>query len=209
MEGKLRHHEAHASVVYMCSSWVPPRPQPNIVFFRAPYRFWSMSSLHRRPASTAVCHSIEPWSVSTRIRMHTRRFLLSPSSHLTREQNYFASGYSLIWHTDFGWLCYFFCPEQVLYYDSGRFLVIPCALVSFITLSTGTWLFTIVHPAFYWFGLPSAFLMFYLGCHCEFFISSSPQPLYVGFLWFTLWSLKKHRIRSTYSYTKKHRIRSI
>ena len=58
-------------------------------------------------------------------------------------------------------------PAQVLYYNSGRKLLIPTAVLAFLTLSTGTWLFTIVHPAFYWFGVPSVFLIIYLGCHCE------------------------------------------
>ncbi|CAM9907274.1 unnamed protein product, partial [Ascophyllum nodosum] len=55
--------------------------------------------------------------------------------------------------------------EKVLYYNSGRKLLIPTAVLAFLTLSTGTWLFTIVHPAFYWFGVPSVFLIIYLGCH--------------------------------------------
>ncbi|CAM9907342.1 unnamed protein product [Ascophyllum nodosum] len=52
-----------------------------------------------------------------------------------------------------------------MYYKSGRLLVILFAIPSFLTMTTGAWLFTIERPAFYWFGLPSVFLIVYLGCH--------------------------------------------
>ncbi|CAM9197832.1 unnamed protein product, partial [Scytosiphon promiscuus] len=55
--------------------------------------------------------------------------------------------------------------EKVLYYDSGRFGLVACALVAFLALSWGMWLFTIVMPAFYWFGVPAAFLVFYTAAH--------------------------------------------
>lgn len=60
-----------------------------------------------------------------------------------------------------------FLPTQVVYYSTGRFGLVTCALVSFAALSAGMWLFTIVSPAFYWFGVPAFFLMLYLACHCE------------------------------------------
>ncbi|CAM9831612.1 unnamed protein product [Ectocarpus sp. 4 AP-2014] len=57
--------------------------------------------------------------------------------------------------------------EKVIYRDTGRFGIITCAVISFITLTWGMWLFTIVTPAFYWFGAPAIFLIFYTACHCE------------------------------------------
>ncbi|CAN0457872.1 unnamed protein product, partial [Hapterophycus canaliculatus] len=50
---------------------------------------------------------------------------------------------------------------QVLYHRTGRTWLVACALVAFVALSWGMWLFTIVTPAFYWFGVPAAFLVFY------------------------------------------------
>lgn len=41
-----------------------------------------------------------------------------------------------------------------------------CALVAFLTLSWGLWLFTLVTPAFYWFGAPATFMVFYTAAHC-------------------------------------------
>ncbi|CAN0411851.1 unnamed protein product, partial [Ascophyllum nodosum] len=55
--------------------------------------------------------------------------------------------------------------EKFSYLNTRRWGFIPLALLSFLTMSVGMWLFTIAHPAFYWFGLPSTFLIVYLGCH--------------------------------------------
>lgn len=56
---------------------------------------------------------------------------------------------------------------QVLYHDSGRVAIVACALVAFLALSWGMWLFIIVTPAFYWFGVPAGFLVLYTAFHCE------------------------------------------
>ncbi|CAN0489164.1 unnamed protein product, partial [Hapterophycus canaliculatus] len=50
---------------------------------------------------------------------------------------------------------------QVIYRSTGRFGIVSCALISFVTLTWGMWLFTIVTPAFYWFGAPALFIIFY------------------------------------------------
>ncbi|CAM9227257.1 unnamed protein product, partial [Ectocarpus sp. 6 AP-2014] len=55
--------------------------------------------------------------------------------------------------------------EKVIYRNTNRFGIITCAVISFITLTWGMWLFTIVTPAFYWFGAPAIFLIFYTACH--------------------------------------------
>eukprot|EP00903_Cladosiphon_okamuranus_P011009 g10398.t1 len=55
--------------------------------------------------------------------------------------------------------------EKVLYDRTGRLGLVACAIVAVIALSSGMWLFTLVSPAFYWFGAPSAFIVFYLGAH--------------------------------------------
>lgn len=52
-------------------------------------------------------------------------------------------------------------------------------MLSFLTLTWGMWLFTIVTPAFYWFGLPAIFIIFYTGCHCALLFC-------VAFLWCAL-----------------------
>ncbi|CAM9535794.1 unnamed protein product [Ectocarpus sp. 8 AP-2014] len=57
--------------------------------------------------------------------------------------------------------------EKVIYRNTNRFGIITCAVISFITLTWGMWLFTIVTPAFYWFGAPAIFLIFYTACHCK------------------------------------------
>ena len=59
------------------------------------------------------------------------------------------------------------CP-QVIYRNTGRFALVSCAMLSFVTLTWGMWLFTVVTPAFYWFGAPALFIIFYTGCHCAF-----------------------------------------
>jgi len=55
---------------------------------------------------------------------------------------------------------------QILYKTTGRFALVSCALVAFLTLSWGLWLFTLVTPAFYWFGIPATFMVFYTAAHC-------------------------------------------
>ncbi|CAM9713813.1 unnamed protein product [Ectocarpus sp. 12 AP-2014] len=55
--------------------------------------------------------------------------------------------------------------EKMIYRNTGRFGIVTCAVISFITLTWGMWLFTIVTPAFYWFGGPAIFLIFYTACH--------------------------------------------
>ncbi|CAN0147914.1 unnamed protein product, partial [Ectocarpus fasciculatus] len=55
--------------------------------------------------------------------------------------------------------------EKVIYHHSGRFGLITCAIISFAALTWGMWLFTMVSPAFYWFGAPAIFLIFYTACH--------------------------------------------
>lgn len=39
--------------------------------------------------------------------------------------------------------------------------------LTFVITTAGMWLFTIASPNFYWFAVPTAFLMFYLVFHCE------------------------------------------
>ncbi|CAN0224130.1 unnamed protein product [Ectocarpus fasciculatus] len=56
--------------------------------------------------------------------------------------------------------------EKVLYLNTNRFAIVSCAIISFITLTWGMWLFTIVTPAFYWFGAPAIFLIFYTAWAC-------------------------------------------
>lgn len=56
--------------------------------------------------------------------------------------------------------------EQALYNSTGRAGLVACATVAFAALSAGMWLFTLVTPAFYWFGAPAAFLVFYTAAHC-------------------------------------------
>lgn len=58
---------------------------------------------------------------------------------------------------------------QIIYRNTGRFGLVTCALLSFVTLTWGMWLFTIVMPAFYWFGGPAIFIIFYTACHCACF----------------------------------------
>lgn len=41
-----------------------------------------------------------------------------------------------------------------------------CAIIAFVALSCGMWLFTLVTPAFYWFGAPATFIVFYTAAHC-------------------------------------------
>ncbi|CAM9271549.1 unnamed protein product, partial [Ectocarpus sp. 4 AP-2014] len=61
------------------------------------------------------------------------------------------------------------CPpsdeEKIIYHHSGRLGLIMCAMISFAALTWGMWLFTMVTPAFYWFGAPAIFLIFYTACH--------------------------------------------
>ncbi|CAM9337250.1 unnamed protein product [Ectocarpus fasciculatus] len=61
------------------------------------------------------------------------------------------------------------CPpsdeEKVIYHNTGRFGLVTCAMISFVTLTWGMWLFTIVTPAFYWFGAPAIFVIVYTACH--------------------------------------------
>lgn len=71
-------------------------------------------------------------------------------------------------------LSVFLVPTQISYYTTGRFGLITCALMSFITLTTGMCLFTIVTPAFYWFGGPTVFFIIYLACHCENYTGRAP-----------------------------------
>lgn len=66
--------------------------------------------------------------------------------------------------------------SQVLYHKSGRLLLVSCGLIAFYTMSVGMWLFTITSPYFFWFGVPTVFLMFYLICHCE-CLHVVPSPL--------------------------------
>eukprot|EP00903_Cladosiphon_okamuranus_P011011 g10400.t1 len=55
--------------------------------------------------------------------------------------------------------------EKIIYRNTGRFGLVTCAMLSFGTLTWGMWLFTIVTPAFYWFGAPAIFIIFYTACH--------------------------------------------
>ena len=55
----------------------------------------------------------------------------------------------------------------MLYHETDRVGLVCFALMSFFTMSAGMWLFTLVTPAFYWFGVPAVFVMVYMGCHCE------------------------------------------
>ncbi|CAM9791095.1 unnamed protein product, partial [Scytosiphon promiscuus] len=55
--------------------------------------------------------------------------------------------------------------EKIIYRNTGRAGLVTCALLSFVTLTWGMWLFTIVTPAFYWFGAPAIFIIFYTACH--------------------------------------------
>lgn len=57
---------------------------------------------------------------------------------------------------------------QIIYRSTGRFGLVTCALISFVALTWGMWLFTVVTPAFYWFGVPAIFIIFYTACHCAF-----------------------------------------
>lgn len=60
------------------------------------------------------------------------------------------------------------CVTQVIYISTGRVGLVTCALIAFVALSVGMWLFTLVTPAFYWFGVPAAFFIFYTATHCAF-----------------------------------------
>lgn len=56
--------------------------------------------------------------------------------------------------------------NQVLYDETGRLGLVVCAVIAFLTLTYGMWLFTLVKPAFYWFGAPATFIVFYTAAHC-------------------------------------------
>lgn len=56
---------------------------------------------------------------------------------------------------------------QVLYYRTGRFVMVAYGFIAFFCMSVGMWMFTIASPFFYWFGAPTLFTMIYLFCHCK------------------------------------------
>lgn len=56
--------------------------------------------------------------------------------------------------------------HQVLYEKTGRKGLVVSAVIAFVALSWGLWLFTLITPAFYWFGVPTTFVVFYTASHC-------------------------------------------
>eukprot|EP00903_Cladosiphon_okamuranus_P008151 g7850.t1 len=61
------------------------------------------------------------------------------------------------------------CPpseqEKAFYHKTGRAFLVTAGTLSFLITSVGLWLFTLASPYFFWFGAPSAFLLFYLVFH--------------------------------------------
>eukprot|EP00752_Nemacystus_decipiens_P002163 g2060.t1 len=55
--------------------------------------------------------------------------------------------------------------EKILYDKTGRLGMVAFATAAFVALSAGMWLFTLVTPAFYWFGGPATFIVFYTAAH--------------------------------------------
>lgn len=56
---------------------------------------------------------------------------------------------------------------QVMYLRARRVLLLPFGIIAFAALAAGMSLFTLTSASFYWFGVPTVFLMVYLGFHCE------------------------------------------
>jgi cellulose synthase/poly-beta-1,6-N-acetylglucosamine synthase-like glycosyltransferase len=52
--------------------------------------------------------------------------------------------------------------DKMLYLTSNRWLLFGCGVFSFLSLSTGLWLFVRANPAFYWFGACVGFFTIYL-----------------------------------------------
>lgn len=58
------------------------------------------------------------------------------------------------------------CPpsdaEKVMYHKTDKCFLVTMGVLSLSSLSAGMWLFTLSTPYFYWFGLPTTFMMGYL-----------------------------------------------
>lgn len=55
--------------------------------------------------------------------------------------------------------------EKVMYYRACRLFLLPFGILSFTALAAGMSLFTLTSVWFYWFGVPTFFLVLYLGFH--------------------------------------------
>ena len=56
---------------------------------------------------------------------------------------------------------------QVLYYSTSRAAVLTLGSIALLVVLAGMTLFTISTPIFYWFGVPTVFVLVYACCHCE------------------------------------------
>lgn len=57
--------------------------------------------------------------------------------------------------------------QQVIYHRTGRAFLVTLGVISLASLSTGMWLFSLAAPYFYWFAVPTTFVMGYLFLSCE------------------------------------------